>query len=388
MLTGVNRTHRSHRNQFHDDEYDEDYEDAPSNTTESALLNAIQDLPRKLQKTNAKLLQTHVPNFRGTKDKYNDFEHLLLNHFRPIANKLTEEDKIHFFQSLLRDEAIDFWQTITISSTTTIQDVLQFFRKDFAKEDMREVARYKWNEAKYDPTTQTFRDSLKDRQIFKKIAKQAYGDEADKCIKMVLFEKLPVEIQQQLTMANKEDSSPEEFKTYLIRKYQYQKVLQQTISTYQPFNQMSDNTTKREFTRSDQAQPKTETKRFEGKCFYCGKQGHRKQECRGRQRDEANGTTKPDAIQPAKRQEDDKLKHNPKLVCQICGYTGHSARNCRKRIPKQTSTPYGQLPYKRTDDQENKERRRELKQQQRPMNQLEIQDDNADLSSEEEQDFQ
>ena len=250
---------------------------------------------------------------------------------------------------------------------------------------MREVARYKWNEAKYDPTTQNFGDFLKD---LKKIAKQAYGDEADKCIKMFLFGKLPVEIQQELTMANKEDSSPEETKTYLLRKNQYQNVLQPTTSTYQPFNQMSDNTTKREFTRSDQAQPKTETNRFEGKCFYCGKQGHRKQECRGRQRDEANGTTKPDAIQPAKRQEDDKPKYNPKLVCQICGYTGHSARDCRKRISKQTSTPYRQLPYKRTDDQENKEPRRELKQQQRPMNQLEVQEDNTDMSSEEAQDFQ
>ena len=95
MVTGVNRTHRNQRNQFNDDDYDEEYEDAPSNTTESALLNAIQDLPRKLQKTNTKLLQTHVPNFRGSKAKYNEFEHLLLNHFRPIANKITEEDKIH-----------------------------------------------------------------------------------------------------------------------------------------------------------------------------------------------------------------------------------------------------------------------------------------------------
>ena len=384
MVTGVNRSHRTNEINSTTTIMTKNTKTHPA-IPESALLNAIQDRPRKLQKTNTKLLQTHVPNFRGSKDKYNEFEHLLLNHFRPIANKITEEDKIHFFQSLLRDEAIDFWQTITINPTTTLQDVLQLFRKEFAKEDMREVARYKWNEARYDPTTQTFGDFLKD---LKKIAKQAYGDAADKCIKMFLFGKLPVEIQQELTMANKEDSSPEEIKTYLLRKYQYQNVLQQTTSTYQPFNQMSDNTTKREFTRSDQAQPKTETKRFEGKCFYCGKQGHRKQECRGRQRDEANGTTKPDAIQPAKRQEEDKPKYNPKLVCQICGYTGHSARDCRKRIPKQSSTPYGQLPYKRTDDQENKERRRELKQQQRPMNQLEIQDDNADLSSEEEQDFQ
>ena len=384
MVTGVNRTHRNQRNYFHDEEDEEDYEDTPSNSTETALLNAIQDLP-KLQKTNTKLLQTHVPNFRGSKDKYNEFEHILLNHFRPIANKITEEDKIHFFQSLLRDEAIDFWQTITINPTTTIQDVLQLFRKEFAKEDMREVARYKWNEAKYDPTTQTFGDFLKN---LKKIAKQAYGEEADRCIKMFLFGKIPVEIQQEQTIANKEDSSPEEIKTYLLRKYQYQNVLQQPAATYQPFNQMSDNNSKREFTLSDQSQPKSDTKRFDGKCFYCGKEGHMKQECRGRQRDEANGINKPDAIQPTKRHDEDKPKYNPKLVCQICGYTGHSARDCRKRIPKQTSTPYGQLPYQRTDEQENKERRRELKQQQRLMNQMEIQDNDEDPSSEEEQDFQ
>ena len=129
MVTGVNRTHRNQRNYFHDEEDEKDYEDTPSNSRETALLNAIQDLPRKLQKTNTKLLQTHVPNFRGSKDKYNEFEHLLLNHFRPIANKITEEDKIHFFQSLLRDEAIDFWQTITINPTTTPATIQKRVRK-------------------------------------------------------------------------------------------------------------------------------------------------------------------------------------------------------------------------------------------------------------------
>ena len=98
MVAGVNRTHRSQRNHFPDEE-DDDYEVTPSNSTETALLNAFQDLPRKLQKTNTKLHQTHVPNFRGTEDKYNEFEHLLLNHFRPIANKITEEDKIHFSEA-------------------------------------------------------------------------------------------------------------------------------------------------------------------------------------------------------------------------------------------------------------------------------------------------
>ena len=81
------------------------------------------------------------------------------------------------------------------------------------------MARYKWDQARYDPTTETFSDFLKN---LKKTAKQAFGDEADKIIKMFLFGKLPVEIQQELTMANKEESSPEKINTYLMRKYQYQ----------------------------------------------------------------------------------------------------------------------------------------------------------------------
>ena len=107
-------------------------------------------------------------------------------------------------------------------------------------------------------------------------------------------------------MATKKGSSPDEKKTYLLRMYQYQEVFQQPSSNYQPFNQGSDINPKREFTRSDQHINKTDNKHFEGKCFYCGKQGHQKQECRSRHREKAEGIIKQDAIQPAKQQSNDK----------------------------------------------------------------------------------
>ena len=125
-----------------------------------------------------------------------EFEHLFLNHLSPLANKITEENKLHFFQSLLRDEAIEYWQSIQITPVTTLKDVLDLFREEFAKEGLKEVARYKWDQARYDPTTETFGDFLKS---LKKTAKQAFGNEADNVIKMFLFGKLPV----------KEESSPE-----------------------------------------------------------------------------------------------------------------------------------------------------------------------------------
>ena len=62
----------------------------------------------------------------------------------------------------------------------------------------------------------------------------------------------------------------------------------------------------------------------------------------------------------------DKPKYNPKLVCQICGYTGHSARDCRRRIPKESSSAYGKIPYATNSQDDNKAKK--SKRQQRQMN--------------------
>ena len=376
MVTGVTAT-RSTRppssfpnnsRGYQDDDTDEEADSTPR-SNEERLLNAIQTLPQRIKgsTTNTKLPQTHVPNFRGQKDKFVEFEHLL-NHLSPLANKITEENKLHFFQSLLRDEAIENWQSIQITPLTTLKDVLDLFRKEFAKEDLKEVARYKWDQARYDPTTETFGDFLKS---LKKTAKQAFKNEADKVIKMFLFGKLPVENQQELTMANKAESSHEEIKTYLMRKYHYQQYTSPQTQI-QPFNAVTSSnpslltTTKPATTTTSQP----ERKRFEGQCFYCGKTGHRKTECRAQQRDEANGIKKEDAMPMKKAVDPDKPKYNPKLVCQMCGYTGHSARDCRRRVPKESSSAYGKIPYTTNSQDDNKARRQDLKRQQQPMNQI------------------
>ena len=149
MVTGVTET-RSTRptssftnfRRYQEDDSDEEGESTPR-SNEERLLNAIETIPQRIKSTttNTKLLQTHVPNFRGQKDKFVEFEHLLLNHLSPLANKITEENKLHFFQSLLRDDAIEYWQSIQITPLTTLKDVLDLFRKEFAKEDLKEVAR-------------------------------------------------------------------------------------------------------------------------------------------------------------------------------------------------------------------------------------------------------
>ena len=74
------------------------------------IIDAITTLPNRLRATNTnqKLLHTQVPTFRRKKDRLNKFEHLLRNHLRQISNRFKEEVKLQFFQSLLREETIEF----------------------------------------------------------------------------------------------------------------------------------------------------------------------------------------------------------------------------------------------------------------------------------------
>ena len=78
-------------------------------------------------------VQTQVPLFRGNREKDNEFEHLLLNHLRPHQHKLSEEEKLTYFQSLLRDDAIEFWQSLKITNQTTLAQLLRYFKKNMPR---------------------------------------------------------------------------------------------------------------------------------------------------------------------------------------------------------------------------------------------------------------
>ena len=91
------------------------------------------------------------------------------------AHMFIIDAKLQYFQSLLRDEAIEVYQSLTITTETNLIDVLTKFWNEFAKDDLKEVARCKWDRAKYNPTAETFSDCLK---CLKVIAKQAIQEQS------------------------------------------------------------------------------------------------------------------------------------------------------------------------------------------------------------------
>ena len=70
-----------------------------------------------------KILHTQVPLLRGNREKYNDVEHHLLNYLRNHQHKLSEEQKLTYFQIMLRDDAIEFWHSLKVTAQTTLAQV-------------------------------------------------------------------------------------------------------------------------------------------------------------------------------------------------------------------------------------------------------------------------
>ena len=117
----------------------------------------------------------------------------------------------------------------------TLTDILQAFNKKYAKEDIWDMSRYKFDQLRYDPSTESFTDLL---TKFTNTAKQAYGgDRASDISETFLFAKLPIQIQNELAMAGKHDAIVEEIKTFVQRRCRYAQLLPGT-SGMQPLNQV------------------------------------------------------------------------------------------------------------------------------------------------------
>ena len=128
-----------------------------------------------------------------------------------MSQKLTDDAKLQDFKSLLREEAIGFYQSPTVTKETTLNDVLTKFHEKLTQTDLKEIARYKKDQTKKDPTAETFSNVLK---RFKVNAKQALQDNAGQQIQTFLFGNLPKTIQQELINCNKKVASPKSIRGF------------------------------------------------------------------------------------------------------------------------------------------------------------------------------
>ena len=310
-------------------------------------INRVSKLPKSLTTT--------MPTFDGKPEKFELFEDLFQTSLK-IHNQLTEEDRINYFHSLMRGDAIQTFKNINGPARENLGEILAVFRRKYVKPQSMATSKHKLQKLVFNPANQNLVDFLDELQ---KLAKDTFGIAAHAIIEQFIYAKMPLHLKKSINQAHLENGTYEQIVTHLERELELNGLeapddLQiQTVS----HNTVNANTDRTKTT-----------------CHYCKKPGHHKNQCRllKKQREQ----TENNQNNPGNKNSDAKtsnpngnvINHNynnrntnraekkPKTVyppCETCGKTNHSTErryhgaNAANRPP-----PRQRRPEKRNQVQE------------------------------------
>ena len=82
-----------------------------------------------------------MPTFDGKSEKFELFEDLFPNESE-IHNQLTEEDKMNYFHSLMRGDALQTFKNITSPNRKNLGKILTVFRRKYVKPQSMVTAKH------------------------------------------------------------------------------------------------------------------------------------------------------------------------------------------------------------------------------------------------------
>ena len=88
-----------------------------------------------------KSLLTTMPTFDGKSEKFELFEDLFQTSLK-IHNPLTEEDKINYFHSLMRGDALQTFRNISSRNRENLAEILTVFRRNYVKPQSMATAKH------------------------------------------------------------------------------------------------------------------------------------------------------------------------------------------------------------------------------------------------------
>ena len=79
-----------------------------------------------------KALSTTVPTFNGRNDKFEHFDDLFMTSLK-VYRSISEEEQIHYFHSLLRDDALQTYRNMTDRNRASLEDIVATFRRLYVR---------------------------------------------------------------------------------------------------------------------------------------------------------------------------------------------------------------------------------------------------------------
>ena len=189
-------------------------ENTPATIEADQILMALQQLPTSSNSANVnnnsnrisklpKSLTTTMPTFDGKSEKFELFEDLFETSLK-IHNQLTEEDKINYFHSLMRGDALQTFKNISSPNRENLGETLTVFRRKYVKPQSMATAKHKFQQLVFNPANQKLIDFLDELQ---KLAKDAFGVDAQAIIEQFIYAKMPLHLKKSINQAHLENGT-------------------------------------------------------------------------------------------------------------------------------------------------------------------------------------
>ena len=220
-----------------------------------------------------KSLTTTMPTFDGKSEKFELFEDFfqtsLKNH-----NQLTQEDKIKYFHSLKRGDALQIFKSITTSNRENLGEILTVFRRKYVKLQSMATAKHNFQRLVFNPANQKLIDFLDE---LKKLAKDAIGVAVQAIIEQFIYAKMPPHLKS-FKQAHLENGAQEQIVSHFERELD--------LKGLEAPDEMPINTVTQQAPQQNSNKPRPT-------CHHCKKSGQYQNQCGQlkRQKDQTRNIT-------------------------------------------------------------------------------------------------
>ena len=160
-------------------------------------INRISKLPKSLTTT--------MPTFDGKTEKFELFEDLFQTSLK-IHNQLTEDDRINYFHSLVKGDALQTFKNINGPTRENLTEIPAVFRRKYVNPQSMATAKHKFQKLVFNPANQKLVDFLDELQ---KLAKNAFGIAAHAIIEQFIYAKMPPHLKKSINQAHLENGTYE-----------------------------------------------------------------------------------------------------------------------------------------------------------------------------------
>ena len=168
-------------------------------------INRIPQLPNSLATT--------MPTFDGKSEKFALFEDLFQTSLK-IQNQLTEDDRINYFHSRMRGDALQTFKNNNDPTRENLGEILAVFQRKYVKTQSMATAKHKIQKLVFNPANQKLVDFLDQLQ---KLAKDAFGIAALDIIEQFIYARMPPRLKKSIHQAHLENGTYEQIVTHLKR---------------------------------------------------------------------------------------------------------------------------------------------------------------------------